>query len=345
VSFEVVFFENTTDLLFNYAQTAFGGTCTASDNGATAGVGVQATAKVAQQLSFKSPSLTANSAVTWKSTLLPNVVPSITAVSPKSWVTDISDIYVELTGTRFNYTAVALVNGVPVPTYIFSSTDLLLQMPASNLTAAGTTLQISVFNGAPGGGPSPAVAFPINAPDFTLGASISNPTVKLGQSTTATIYADPNPAFQPGITLSCSGLPSSLTCTFDPARILAGGFAVVTFTAKAASSSSATLPLSASLSTLFPILGFLFVAVPKSARRLCRRITQGLFLLSLALILSCGGGGGSPSPSGSSTPPGTGGAGGTTTTPTATTGNFSITVTGTSGSIQHSVKLNLTVTQ
>jgi len=345
VSFEVVFFENTTDLLFNYAKTAFGGSCTASDNGATAGVGVQATSKVAQQLSFKSPSLIANSAVTWKSTLPPNVVPSITAVSPKSWVTDISDIFVELTGTRFNYTSVALVNGVPVPTYIFSSTDLLLIMPASNLTTAGTTLQISVFNGAPGGGPSQAIAFPINAPDFTLYASTSTATVKIGQSTTATIYANPNPAFQAGITLSCSGLPANVTCSFDPGRILADGFAVVTFTAKAASS-AATLPVNASLATLFPILGLLFVAVPKSGRRLYKRITRGLFLLAFALMLGCGGGGGSSSaPSGSLSGPSTGGTGGTTTTPTATTGNFSVTVTGSSGSIQHTVKMNLTVTQ
>ena len=345
VSFEVLFFENTTDLLFNYAQTLFGGSCTASDNGATAGVGVQATAKVAQQLSFKSPSLTSNSAVTWKSTLLTNLVPSITAVSPKSWVTDISDIYVELTGKQFNYTAIGLVNGAPVPTFVFSSTDLILEVPASNLITAGTTLQMSVFNGAPGGGPAQPITFPINTPDFALSASASTGTVKIGQSTTATIYAYPNPAFQAGITLSCSGLPASVTCSFDPGRILAGGFAMMTFTAKAASSSSMALPLSASLATVVPIVGLLLVALPRPVRRLHKHMTLGLLLLLFTLFLGCGGGGSSPTLSGSSGSPVTGGTGGTTNTPTAATGNFSVTITGISGSIQHTVKLNLTVTQ
>jgi subtilisin family serine protease len=338
VSFEVVLFENTTDLLFNYAKTTFGGTCTASDNGSTAAVGVQATSKVAQQFSFKAPGLSANSAISWKSTLPPNVVPTVTELYPTSWVTDIHDLFVDVTGTKFNFNSVALVNGVPQQTYVFSSNELFVLVPASNLTTAGTTLQISVFNGSPGGGPSQPVALPINAADFNLSAAAPGMTVKVGQSVTTTIYAYPNPAFQAGITLSCSGLPANVSCSFDPGRILAGGFAVLTFSSKPASSASLRLLDTSLWSVCFPAVGLLWVVASKRKQRPSSRVAILAVLLGV-LLVGCGGGGSSP-------PRGTpsGGGGGNTTNSSPTTGTFNITVTGTSGSIQHSVKLSLTVT-
>jgi subtilisin family serine protease len=340
VSFEVVFFENTTDLLFNYAKTAFGGTCTASDNGATAAAGVQATSKVAQQFSFKSAGLTANSAISWKSTLPSNAVPTITELNPKSWVTDINDLFVDVMGTKFNFNSVALVNGVPQQTYVFSSNELFVLVPASDLTTAGTTLQISVFNGSPGGGPSQAVALPINTADFNLSAAASGVTMKVGQSGTTTVYAYPNPAFQAGITLSCSGLPANVSCSFDPGKILAGGFAVLTFSSKPASSASFNLQVISSWSLCFPVVGLLWAMASKRRGR-ARRLEAKLaaVLLTSALLVSCGGGSSAPHVA-----PSPGGGGGSAPTSSPTTGTFSITVTGTSGSIQHSVKISLTVT-
>lgn len=351
VTFEVVLFENTTDVLFNYANTAFGGTCTASDNGATASIGIQAGTKVGQQFSFNTAKLASNTAVNWKSTLPSNVVPTITESFPKSWVTDIFDTYIELYGTKFSFNSVVLVNGAPALTYVFSSTDLIFDLPPSALKATAT-LQLSVFNGSPGGGPSQPLPFSIKPADFSLYASNSVVSVRAGQSVSTNVFANPNPAFHDGVSLSCGGLPANLSCSFDPGRILTGNFAVVTFTAKPLSSSS--LSLSASLALCFPVVGILWMGIMKSSP--CSPRSRAISLVGLALIglmLGCGSGGSqstsssrAPSPSGSTgTTGGTGGSGGGGGTTTGSgNGTYTVTITGTSGSIQHTVTINVTIT-
>ena len=62
VTFQVVFFEASSDVLFNYAHTTFGGpsACALGDNGAHATVGIQIVDPSAAQFSFDAPSLTDN---------------------------------------------------------------------------------------------------------------------------------------------------------------------------------------------------------------------------------------------------------------------------------------------
>lgn len=346
ITFQVVIFENTTDILFNYANTAFGGDCTASDNGATASVGIQATSKVAQQFSLRTPKLSNSSAINWKSTLPSNVVPTLATVYPKSWATDIFDVFVELTGTQFNYDSVVLVNGAPALTYVFSQTDLFFDLSPSAMTNVGS-LQLRVFNGSPGGGPSNALLFPIKADDFTISASPV--TVRAGQSGNTTVWAYPNPAFQAGVTLSCSGLPANLSCSFNPANILTDSYSVVTFTAKPLSSTSTSL--SASIAFCFPVVGVLWIAAWKEAPH--KRLTPAavvVALLVIGLLLGCGGGaaqsGSSSHSSGNGSTgsgSGSGGSGGSTGSSSGT-GTYNVTITGTSGAIQHSVTIPVTVT-
>ncbi|MBV8592261.1 MAG: hypothetical protein JO212_19770, partial [Acetobacteraceae bacterium] len=59
VTFQVVFFEGSSDVLFNYAHTAFGGApaCAAGDNGASATVGIELRWPSAAQFSFDAPNL------------------------------------------------------------------------------------------------------------------------------------------------------------------------------------------------------------------------------------------------------------------------------------------------
>lgn len=350
VTLEAVLFENTTDVLFNYLNTVFGGTCTASNNGATASAGVQATTNVAQQLSFHTPNLNGNTAVNWKSTLPSNVVPTLTKANPDHWVTDIFDLFVELAGTHFSYNSVVLVNGVPALTYVFSPTDLYFDLPPSDLTTAGTTLQLAVFNGSPGGGPSQPIAFPVKTADFSLYMANSAISVKAGQSASTNVFAYPNPAFQDGVSLACSGLPANLTCSFNPGRILTDSYAVVTFTAKPLSSASTSL--SASLSLCLPVVGLLWIGIASWApRRHSRRIRSLASLVVIGLLLGCGGGGGQPSGTSSNAPAPAGGSSGTGgssgsggSSASSGTGTYSVTITGTSGSIQHSVPITVTVT-
>ena len=65
VRFQVVFFEGSSDILFNYADATFGGKC-AADRGSAATVGVQASGNVGTEYSFNSPSLSDNFALLWK---------------------------------------------------------------------------------------------------------------------------------------------------------------------------------------------------------------------------------------------------------------------------------------
>ena len=62
VDFQVVFFESSGSILFNYSDPAFGGTCAFADNAGAATVGVQVASNHGQQFSFNDPSVGAGSA-------------------------------------------------------------------------------------------------------------------------------------------------------------------------------------------------------------------------------------------------------------------------------------------
>ncbi|PYO55452.1 MAG: hypothetical protein DMD83_19570, partial [Candidatus Rokuibacteriota bacterium] len=65
VKFQVVFFESSSNILFNYADTVFGGGCGFADYGAAATVGVQVSPTRGTQFSFNAPRLSASTALLW----------------------------------------------------------------------------------------------------------------------------------------------------------------------------------------------------------------------------------------------------------------------------------------
>ena len=65
VRFEVVFFEGNSNVLFNYADTVFGGSYSNYDNGALATVGVQVAPNLGNQFSYDQASLSSQSAILW----------------------------------------------------------------------------------------------------------------------------------------------------------------------------------------------------------------------------------------------------------------------------------------
>jgi subtilisin family serine protease len=342
-TFQVVFFENSTNVLFNYLKTAFGGTCTANDNGTMASIGMQLAATTAKQYSFQKASLADNTAIMWSAMLPTNPAPSITEVFPQSWVADVFDFYVDITGKNFGNNSVLLVNGSPRTTYVFSSSEIYGVISASDLAVPGT-LQLSVFNGLPGGGPSASAAFPVKADDFTVSTSASSVSVRSGQSASFTAYVYSNPAFYDGVTLTCSGLPANATCKFDPASILAGGYSIVTIST--AVTTTASLKHESAMSgmrealLLMPLAGLVVIAIPRRSKKK----TVGLVMLAAIVLLacsSCGGGGGSTAgnPPSTTPPPGPG------TNPTSSPGVYTISITATSGAIKHSATVSLTVTK
>ena len=65
VTFQAVFFEGSSDILFNYRDTTFGGDCPDLDGGATATVGIQVSPDVATMFSFHTAALADGTSLLW----------------------------------------------------------------------------------------------------------------------------------------------------------------------------------------------------------------------------------------------------------------------------------------
>jgi hypothetical protein len=65
IRFEVIFSEGTSDILFNYADTIFGGSYGTNDNGATATSGVQVAPNLGTQFSYDQPRILSKTTLQW----------------------------------------------------------------------------------------------------------------------------------------------------------------------------------------------------------------------------------------------------------------------------------------
>jgi hypothetical protein len=109
VRFEVVFFEGSGNILFNYANTVFGGAYASHDKGATASVGMQSTRNLGTQFSYLQAALSSTTAQLW----YPN---SPTAMLSSSTV----NFGYHQIGSSSLAQAVSLTNGALVPLNISS---------------------------------------------------------------------------------------------------------------------------------------------------------------------------------------------------------------------------------
>jgi hypothetical protein len=80
VTFEVLFFEGSSEVEFNYADTVFGGAYSNHDNGATASIGMQVSPSLGTQYGYYQPSIKSNTAVLWLPSS-PNVTVSTGSLS------------------------------------------------------------------------------------------------------------------------------------------------------------------------------------------------------------------------------------------------------------------------
>lgn len=171
-------------------------------------------------------------------------------------------------------------------------------------------------------------------PSFTVAASPSNINVNSGSQATATLTLTPQNGFNSATTFACSGLPSGVTCAFNPTTVTPSGGANATTTLTLAASASAAmrrqshpwLPVGA-----LSLAGLLLWWRPQ--RKTGVWLTVLTASLGLSVLSACGGGGASSGGAGG------GSGGGSSPTPTTST----ITVTGTSGSLQASTTLALTL--
>jgi subtilisin family serine protease len=65
IKFQIVFFESSDSVLFNYADTSFGGACASADRGGSATVGLQTSTQRAVQFSFNTQSLSDGLSLFW----------------------------------------------------------------------------------------------------------------------------------------------------------------------------------------------------------------------------------------------------------------------------------------
>ncbi|MBZ5720022.1 MAG: S8 family serine peptidase [Acidobacteriia bacterium] len=163
-TFQIVFFENSSDILFNYADVELGaydpndpwrGCAEEVNGGASATVGVQSNSSAANQFSFNTASLTDNSSILWQTGQL---TPVITQLSPFSVLAANPGVSLHVIGRSFLPGAVIRWNGKDLSTTFVNAGELTANITASDLAAAGTA-QITVFNPPPNGGSESAPAF------------------------------------------------------------------------------------------------------------------------------------------------------------------------------------------
>jgi hypothetical protein len=83
VKFQLVFFESSSRMLVNYADTIMGGSCATSDRGGSATVGVQVGASAGTQRSFNAAVIDGNTSELW-TTIVPFTDESLSGVDMKA---------------------------------------------------------------------------------------------------------------------------------------------------------------------------------------------------------------------------------------------------------------------
>lgn len=192
------------------------------------------------------------------------------------------------------------------------------------VSTSETLKAIAIANGY--GSDIASATYLINPASFAFSALPGSLTVNSGGSGTSTLTVTPQNGFNATVSFACSGLPSGASCAFSPATVTPGNSAVTsTLTIKTASQTSALQP---GLRTGWPAmlaLGTLFFGWGRRRRTMRWLVVLAAFA-SLGMVTACGGGGGSSG-------------GGGSTTPFTT----NVTVTASSGSIQQSAMISLTV--
>jgi len=161
VTFEVVFFEDSSDLLFLYKDATFGSVSADHDQGKTASVGVQIASGSAVQYSYYTASLSDSLALLWH--LSGDPVPGLFSISPSHATQGGEAFTLILDGTGFASDSVVRWGGAARITHYVSDTQLTADIPASDL-ALGGPVNVTVLNPAPGGGESSPAVFTVDNP-------------------------------------------------------------------------------------------------------------------------------------------------------------------------------------
>ena len=132
---------------------------------------------------------------------------------------------------------------------------------------------------------------------FSLSATPASVTLQAGQSGNLMVTATPQSgSFNNAISLSCTGLPSTLSCSFSPANVTPGSSAVaskltispVSLTSANLSDRRKSIPIYGAWMLPFGIAG-LTVASSRPSRRRLRVLALGAVVAIGMFTISCGG--------------------------------------------------------
>jgi hypothetical protein len=174
---------------------------------------------------------------------------------------------------------------------------------------------------------SSAVAVTITtppSPDFALSINPGSGSETKSSPASATLTVTPSNGFNSAATFACSGLPTGVACTFNPATVTPSGTAAststVTFTATAsAAARPGPYPHHAPETVLTLGIGAWLLARKRSRRLLSTSLWTVLVIGALYTFSGCGGSG-------------------------AKTTTSTVTITATSGSLSHTATYTLTAT-
>jgi hypothetical protein len=172
-----------------------------------------------------------------------------------------------------------------------------------------------------------SAAYTIQPPTFSLAGSPTSLTIASGSQGTVTLTVTPQNTFNSMVSFACSGLQAGLSCSFSPATVTPSGTGAVT-TQLTISASATTGALRWNSRPLLPAsplaVAVCFLWLGKR-RRVWMMLLLATAFAGAGMLTACGGGSSSQPSSGN--------------TPLMST----VTVNGTSGSIQQSVTVALTV--
>jgi PKD repeat protein len=180
-----------------------------------------------------------------------NAVPTIGSLSPTTATAGGSALTLTVNGTGFINGSVVRFNNADRATAFVSSTQLTIQITASDIATAGTA-SISVFTPAPGGGASSAANLPINNLTPTL-TSISPATRAVGDAAFALLASGSNFNSSSVVRFNGSDRPttfvnaSQLSAQISAADVSAGGaYPIVVFNPSPGGGSSSAINLNVS---------------------------------------------------------------------------------------------------
>ena len=134
------------------------------------------------------------------STIMTNLVPAITTLSPSSTTAGAAAQTLTITGSNFLSSSTVTYNGVAHTATFVSSSQLTIQLSASDQATAGT-YAVAVTNPSPGGGASNSVNFTVNNPIPTI-TSLSPDSASAGAAAQT-------------LTINGTGFVSSSTVTYN----------------------------------------------------------------------------------------------------------------------------------